>query len=296
MLNKIKSFVNKLFSFKVYGNNSAYDYFYVVYMRFLYRQKGLKFDVHLTEHCNLNCKSCSHFSPLSPKEFADVNNFEKDMKRIAELFPTKFYKICLLGGEPLLHPQVLDFIRIAHKYAPRVERQLITNGILLLKQDDIFWQTCRETNTILNITNYPIKLNYEEIRKKAQLERVQLLLEPLSKTFKKYDYDFTGSQSVQKNYKYCVEAINCAQLNDGKLWLCPQAAYIRHFNNYFGLDLEVSENDYIDIHKAQSRKEILNYMHNPIPFCRYCSFKTRETVAKWEISKKDIAEWKTINN
>ena len=26
-------------------------------------QKELRFEVHIVEHCNLNCKQCSHFSP-----------------------------------------------------------------------------------------------------------------------------------------------------------------------------------------------------------------------------------------
>ena len=24
-----------------------------------------KIDIHLTDHCNLNCKGCTHFSPLA---------------------------------------------------------------------------------------------------------------------------------------------------------------------------------------------------------------------------------------
>jgi organic radical activating enzyme len=265
----------------------------VVYIRLFYRYKGLKFDVHLTEHCNLNCKSCSHFSSLAPKEFADVDVFEKDMKRITELFQKKIYKICLLGGEPLLHPQLLDFVNIAYKYAPKTERQLITNGLLLLKQNNEFWRIFRETNTIINITNYPVNIKYEEIKTKCKSENVQLILEPVIKDFKKYDYDFNGSQSIKKNYKYCSDAINCAQLNNGRLCLCQQVAYIHHFNNYFDLNLEITDKDYIDIHKAKSKRSVLKYMRNPIPFCKYCSLKTRGMVSEWGISKKELNEWKT---
>jgi len=293
-LNSIKPILKKLISFKVYGNIRLYDYLYVIYMKFFYRRKGVKFDVHITEHCNLNCKSCSHFSPLAQKEFANVESFEKDIKRMSELFHKKIYKICLLGGEPLLHPQILDFIHIAYKYSPKAQRELVTNGLLLLKQTDEFWKTCQQTNTIINVTNYPVDIKIEEIKKKAKSENVKLIIELNIKEFKKPDYDFNGEQNIKKNYKYCSSAIHCTQLNDGKLTPCPQVAYIRHLNSYFGLNLEVSEKDYMNIHTAKSKTEILKFLRHPIPFCRYCNLKTMDSVNEWGISKKELKEWKTM--
>lgn len=29
----------------------------------------LRFDVHLVEHCNLNCRYCGHYSPLAKEEY-----------------------------------------------------------------------------------------------------------------------------------------------------------------------------------------------------------------------------------
>ena len=32
--------------------------------------------LHLTDHCNLNCRGCDNFSPLAPDTYADINIFE----------------------------------------------------------------------------------------------------------------------------------------------------------------------------------------------------------------------------
>ena len=37
------------------------------------------FEVHITDHCNLNCKGCAHFSNLCKPTFADLDEFEADM-------------------------------------------------------------------------------------------------------------------------------------------------------------------------------------------------------------------------
>ena len=43
------------------------------------------FETHITEACNLNCRGCSHFSVLAKPKHKDLGEFEKEMKRMAEI-------------------------------------------------------------------------------------------------------------------------------------------------------------------------------------------------------------------
>lgn len=71
-------------------------------------------DVHVTDHCNLNCKGCTHFAPLVEQEvFKDPDQVGKDLRELAKKFVIK--KIHLLGGEPLLHPRVNEFVKNARE-------------------------------------------------------------------------------------------------------------------------------------------------------------------------------------
>ena len=36
-------------------------------------------EVHLADHCNLNCRSCDHYSPLSKECFPNFEKVEKDL-------------------------------------------------------------------------------------------------------------------------------------------------------------------------------------------------------------------------
>ena len=35
----------------------------------------MRFDIHLVDHCNLNCKGCLHFSPLSEEKYLEIQSF-----------------------------------------------------------------------------------------------------------------------------------------------------------------------------------------------------------------------------
>jgi hypothetical protein len=86
-------------------------------------------------------------------------------------------------------------------------------------------------------------------------------------------------------------ANNCIQLQDGKLYTCVLPPYIKFFNEYYAKDISVTEQDYIDIYKANDINEILNFLNKPIPFCRYCDIKNMSFNIKWAVSNKDIKEW-----
>ena len=41
-------------------------------------------EYHITDHCNLNCAGCSHFSPLAKPWFVDPDTFEEEWKEVAK--------------------------------------------------------------------------------------------------------------------------------------------------------------------------------------------------------------------
>ncbi len=124
------------------------------------------FELHLVDHCNLNCRGCTHFSPLAEKNFLSKQDFEKDFCRLSDLTQGNVDYIHLLGGEPLLHPDILFFLKRARDFFNETAINLITNGILLKKQNDKFYETCRENKINIILTYYPINLDLNFIYKK----------------------------------------------------------------------------------------------------------------------------------
>lgn len=81
-----------------------------------------------TNHCNLRCPQCSTGSGRSRRAKGDlaVTHFEEVMKQIS---PFAVYLMLFDQGEPFLHGQLLDFIRIAKSH--RLWVTISTNGHFL---------------------------------------------------------------------------------------------------------------------------------------------------------------------
>lgn len=253
------------------------------------------FAMHLVEHCNLNCEGCDHCVPLASPEFADIETFKKDFSRLSKLFDN-IKVIGLMGGEPLLHPNLPDFFYESRKFFPKSALVLYTNGILLEQQDDKFWDACVKNDIIINVTKYPINLNFERLEQLAKDKNTKFYFsnhpEEKIKTSHKIIFDLEGKQNINESFKQCSHIKQgCTFLAEGKIYPCTVAPTSKNFSTYFNKNLNLSKKDYIDIHKTNNGKKILDFLAKPIPFCRYCDVKNRSVNHPWAKSKKDISEW-----
>jgi MoaA/NifB/PqqE/SkfB family radical SAM enzyme len=255
----------------------------------------LAFDIHLADHCNLNCKGCEHFSSIADEWYLDITGFERDCIKLNELTDGHIERLSLLGGEPLLHPKLIEILNISRKYFNEGLINVLTNGILLLKQPKEFWETCRKNNIEVFITKYPIKLDFTQIEKLSDLYGVKLVYEGQTsvsiKTLRLKPLDLNGMQNIKYNFTHCYMPNKCVQLYEGKMYTCAIIPYVKYFNKYFGQTLKVAEEDYIDIHHVENINQIFEFLCRPIPFCRYCKIKSMKFGLKWSVSKKEISEW-----
>lgn len=100
--------------------------------------------VNICDHCNLNCRGCDHFSPIADARFLDPKNIKKDLSQMRKILNEDVELVSVMGGEPLLHPQLDEILDAAREVFPHTDIWLSTNGILLLKQTDEFWNCCKK--------------------------------------------------------------------------------------------------------------------------------------------------------
>jgi hypothetical protein len=245
--------------------------------------------VHLTDHCNLNCKGCSHFSNLAKPAYADPAQLDKEFERLAGLF--KVTEIYLLGGEPLLHPEVEKFLRSARRWFPRTKLILLTNGILLPKMGAEFWRTMGEERITLMYDDYPIVLKTDLIGERARENGVGVELMEHHDEFFKLPIDFRGSQDATDSFSRCRTVANCPTLRDGRLYPCAYIAYIDLFSEQFGVHgLEPCDQDAISIFDTGDAYQIMEFLLNPVPWCSHCDFSSSEQYG-WGHSSRSIDEW-----
>lgn len=286
--------LRQLLSVRIFGVYTINDLVENIEKIPILKRTGLMFEVHLVDHCNLNCKGCSHFSPVSAKKTTSLESFQKDMKRMKELFTSNdIRRIRLLGGEPLLHPDAIDFIRTTHECFPNAYVEFVTNGLLLLKQSPSFWMACRSTKTKIIVTRYPIPVDINRIEEIAKEYGVSLMVGPTHKykSFKKLVFDISGKQWGRLSHLFCFNYGYTCQLRDGRFYPCSIAAYFPNFSDYFNLGIKEDTNNYIDIYSDVTKKDFYDLIIKTIPNCRYCNISAGEANVKWNYSKRDISEW-----
>jgi len=253
-------------------------------------RKTLRFTVHLTDHCNLNCKHCAHFCSIAEERFADIAVLDRDFKRLSDLVNRQNEYIDLQGGEPLLHPQINDIMIMARKHFDGVIR-IVTNGILLPNMPDSFWQTAHDNNIVIDISVYPIKIDNEKIAR--NLAKFGVSTRSRKKAGEnewfRGRYDIEGKQNPERQYLKCGFGNNYWCLEDGKLSCCGAAHYIKHLNKCLDKKFEVMPKDCVDIFKVNSFQEIAENFAKATPFCRYCTLKIE--YVRWEQSRKEVSEW-----
>lgn len=98
-------------------------------------------DVHVVDHCNLRCRGCVHFAPLARERSLDLGDYEADLSELATIPDIEgyFHGLYLMGGKPLLHPRITDVMSLTRQMLPGMRVLLVTNGILLRRMGDEFW-------------------------------------------------------------------------------------------------------------------------------------------------------------
>lgn len=244
---------------------------------------------HIVNHCNLKCAGCSHFSSIAPEWFEDLADFESDFLELARKTNRNIATIRIMGGEPLLHPQVCDFLKIARRIFPTSEIQLVTNGTLIMERKEELLKVCNDNGICVCVSDYKLNFSIKDALSGFKLTRVDYKGELYN-----ISLDLSGGQRTQEAFNKCdLHIYRWYYFQNGRMYPCCIGANIHIFESVFGVGIKNFDEDKISISiKDHSLLEIEHFLSNPIPLCRYCNTDLRpKTYHKFSVTKKDINEW-----
>lgn len=138
----------------------------------------------VTNNCNLKCHYCSKYKTEEFYSLDYVNNIVEFINNLSKMKSTVFLK--LFGGEPTIHPNILDIIRnINSKINIELQTNLMLDTTLL-----------NEIIRIKNISTYNISLHYGLADRSVFFNNLNLLLNSSSK----YKYNIMLNLMYEKNY------------------------------------------------------------------------------------------------
>ncbi len=222
-------------------------------------------EIHLVNHCNLNCANCNHFSPLAEKWYIDINDFTNQLKLLVKNYP-KISILRLLGGEPCLHPQVVQLCKIARQIMPiGTIIELITNGTIIQPIKEI-------SNTIddIHILITPYFTNNTWSGQEVEnYDNVFFL--PVRPIMRETLIDSEGKQNIEENFKQCsMYSGTCLTLKDYKIYLCPAAAHMEHYFKKIDKFFDINQIETLDIRSPISEKQLLQFSQTPNFACGFC--------------------------
>lgn len=231
-------------------------------------------DLGVQENCQFKCSGCSHASPTFSPWSMPLAMIERDLFALKPFFEIGSTQI--LGGEPLLHPQIVDVLRLVKLVRADRECTVITNGALLPKMPDDFWRELE----ILQISLYPGKPDH------------RALVEEKQKQFgfawhcTQFDSFYRQLKSVPDDgveaFRNCRWKSDCLTVHRGHLYLCSQSAFFPKalgLPNTDGLPLEGL---------TEEKLRTFLYRTEPLKTCKNCLAHSMQT-EPWKEAKR--SEW-----
>jgi hypothetical protein len=222
---------------------------------------------HVVDHCNLTCAECCSLSPLLPRWQIEPADLARDLARAAQVLAPRVFK--LVGGEPLLHPDIVELVRIARTSGIAPTVSITTNGLLLPRMPDALWDAV----DALTISLYP--------RPALEPETIALVEERAARfgvalNWKRQD-EFvvmtrdeptTDASETVAIYDACWIRERCHMLRDGRFYTCTRPP---HFTSYYRGDHDFT-GDGIPLEGADLADRLLAYLRRdtPLATCAHC--------------------------
>lgn len=260
------------------------------------QQKLISIELPIIDKCNLNCGRCLTFAPLvdsKNQKVYEINSFKRDVMQLAKIdHGHRIRMVNLTGGEALLNKDIEQYIKTARQAFPNTVLRIRTNGLLINKMPESFWDTCRDNNVEFVLTEYPLKYVQDAkdiIHKRGFKISVSVYGGDDKKMF---FFPLNKTEEQKESYKICPQN-NAGYISvlNGKAYKCLTPAFVHILNKHFDLNFEKSAEDSLDIHKIDNTADIAEFSTKPIPFCKYCDYKNAKFGLTWMVTQKKQSEW-----
>ncbi len=184
-------------------------------------------EYHIADHCNLRCDHCCSFSPILKKWFADPLEFESDLRAVSRAVSPQFLKV--VGGEPLLHPELERLLVTAKSLAVGRCLQLTTNGFLLERLTPRAW----ESIDMLTVSLYPDpalpKDRIRSIAREARKRNIEVSWKVQDKFTCLDRSEVAGREETEKTFLGCWIRHRCHSIKKGRFYSCTRPQYAQKF-------------------------------------------------------------------
>lgn len=252
------------------------------------------FELHAVEHCNLRCEHCCNMSPYVDDAVLSAAQVGELCKTMSRHLRCDVFKI--MGGEPLLHPDITGVVRAARDSGIAERVRLFTNGLLLHRMGPDFWASLDEL-TISAYSSAPIKPAVLELarRKADELDFVLNVkqVSTFSEVLRAERED--DPAAVAATYRDCWLRHRCIVVRGGRFFMCTRSAYAPEFHDRIlrgarPEDAASALEDGVPLDAPDLDARLEAYMNRaaPLASCRYCHGSAGPVGPHRQLAKADV--------
>ncbi len=253
-------------------------------------------EIHVVEHCNLRCAQCCNVSPYLPKRSMSVAEVRATCERLREVVRPDVLKI--MGGEPLLHPDVGGVLRAVRESGVAARIRLFTNGLLLRTLDDAAFSALDEL-TVSSYASAPLRPDLvAETEERARRFDVVLNLKPVDTFSTVLSRLARNTPEAQAAYDACWLRHRCLVVREGVFYKCTRAAY--HADYHAFVDVEARDADAEATQRAQGIRldaedfavRLASYLGSSekLESCTHCHGSSGPLARHVQLRKRDVKD------
>ena len=227
-------------------------------------------EINAVHHCNNRCASCNHASPFAKAYYMDPLTLSSDLLMLSHYLHTGFF--CIQGGEPLLHPRLLELMDIAFASEIADQYGILTNGRLFPRMPEEFWVKCRDQKIELRCSVYG-NLEPEALEvghAKAAQYNLNFRPGPIG-SFHKMLGHYPNGESF-----FGCPWVTCHTVHEGYFYICPISTFWPE--QFMGLPKTI---DGFQLNKI-TEEGIFNFIHRKTPL---------ESCKRWTGAKSPQIPW-----
>lgn len=251
-------------------------------------------EVMIVNVCNLSCRGCTTFSDLTHSGYVTWEQGRSWLEPWANRIDIQ--AVGLMGGEPLINPELRNWLIGIREMLPHAQIRFVTNGLLLDRHWWVVDQLDQLGNAVLKISQHVDDPAITTVVERIQQSRLWSPINELGidrwvsptgfrfqltrpthfiQTFRNTYQDMHPHNSKPADaFKICVQK-RCPLLINGKIWKCGTAALTPDILKRFGYPNQAEWEPYITpgLTSDCTNNELEQFVKNfgqPHAICRQC--------------------------
>jgi hypothetical protein len=258
-----------------------------------------------TQVCNLSCLGCTNYSDARHQGYVTWGNMREQLVSWLDVIDIPDFGI--MGGEPLINPEIRQWLAGTRELLPDSQIRFTTNGLLLHKHLDVvdlmhdlgnivFKITVHQNNADIESTINGIfkRYNWESVTEfgisrwrtknnlRFQINRPQQFIKTYRGT---YPTMMPHASIPREAFDMCVQQ-TCPLLHKGKIYKCSTQGLLKETLDKFGNPNYNSWSPYLingiePTSSLESIKEFIDNFGKPHTMCSMCPSKhNKESVVE----------------